>query len=87
MLRKPVVLITGASGEIGPGLVILGSGSIVAQLTEARLVDEYQVVLCPVVLGGGRTMFEGVEERLGLTLKRSRAFANGNVVLWYEPKA
>jgi dihydrofolate reductase len=73
--------------EPGPAMVILGSGSIVAQLTDARLVDEYQVVVCPVVLGSGRTMFEGVKERLGLTLKRSRAFGNGNIVLWYEPKA
>jgi dihydrofolate reductase len=73
--------------EPGPGMVILGSGSIVCQLTDARLIDEYQVVVCPVVLGGGRTMFQGVKERLGLTLKRTRAFGNGNVVLWYEPGA
>jgi dihydrofolate reductase len=73
--------------EPGPGMVILGSGSIVSQLADARLIDEYQVVVCPVVLGGGRTMFEGVRERLDLTLKRTRAFGNGNVVLWYEPGA
>jgi dihydrofolate reductase len=73
--------------EPGPDMVILGSGSIVSQLTEARLIDEYQVVLCPVVLGGGRSMFEGVKDKLGLKLKRSRAFGNGNVVLRYEPKA
>lgn len=73
--------------EAGPDMVVLGSGSIVAQLTDARLIDEYQVVLCPVVLGGGRTMFEGVKEKVDLALKRTRAFGNGNVVLWYERKA
>jgi dihydrofolate reductase len=73
--------------EPGPDMVILGSGSIVAQLTEARVIDEYQVVLCPIVLGGGRSMFEGVREELSLTLKKTRAFGNGNVVLWYEPRA
>jgi dihydrofolate reductase len=73
--------------EPGPDMVILGSGSIVSQLTDARLIDEYQVVLCPIALGSGRTMFEGVRERLGLTLKKTRAFGNGNVVLWYEPRA
>lgn len=73
--------------EPGPDMVILGSGSIVSQLTDARLIDEYQVVLCPVALGGGRTMFENVKERLGLALRKTRAFGNGNVVLWYEPKA
>jgi len=72
--------------EPGPDMVILGSGSIVSQLTEARLIDEYQVVLCPIALGGGRSMFEGVKEKLSLELKKTRAFSNGNVVLWYEPR-
>jgi dihydrofolate reductase len=69
----------------GPDIVILGSGSIVSQLTEARLIDEYQIVLNPIVLGAGRTLFESVGERLRLELKKTRSFANGNVVLWYEP--
>jgi dihydrofolate reductase len=71
--------------ESGPDLVIMGSGTIVSQLTEARLVDEYQVVVNALVLGHGRTMFEGVTGRLPLVLKKSRQFQNGNLVLWYEP--
>lgn len=73
-------------GEPGPDMVILGSGSIVSQLTRAGLIDEYQVALSPVVLGGGRTMFEGVDKTT-LTLKKTRPFANGTLVLWYEPRA
>ena len=46
--------------ESGDDLVILGSGSIVAQLTDASLIDEYQIVVDPVVLGSGRTMFVGI---------------------------
>ncbi|HEX6976410.1 MAG TPA: dihydrofolate reductase family protein [Vicinamibacterales bacterium] len=69
----------------GPDIVILGSGSIVSQLTEARLIDAYQIVLCPVVLGKGRTLFETVTSKVPLTLVRTRPFGNGNVVLWYEP--
>jgi dihydrofolate reductase len=69
----------------GPDIVILGSGSIVSQLTEARLIDEYQIVLNPIVLGAGRTLFESVGEPLRLELKKTRSFANGHVVLWYEP--
>jgi dihydrofolate reductase len=71
--------------EPGPSLAIMGSGSIVSQLTEARLIDEYQIVINPVVLGSGRTLFEGVKNKLGLELTRTRAFSNGNVVLWYTP--
>ncbi len=71
--------------ESGPDLVILGSGSVVSQLTEARLIDAYQIVVNPTVLGRGRTLFETVGTRLPLRLARTRSFTNGNVVLWYEP--
>lgn len=71
--------------QAGPDIVILGSGSIVSQLTAERLVDEYQVVVNPVVIGRGRTLFETVGDRRQLTLTRTRSFRNGNVVLWYEP--
>lgn len=71
--------------EAGEGLVILGSGSIVSQLAGEKLIDEYQMVVNPLVLGAGRTMFEGVKERLKLKLANSRTFKNGNVLLCYEP--
>jgi dihydrofolate reductase len=68
----------------GDTIVILGSGTIVAQLSQKGLVDEYQLAVSPVVLGKGRTLFEGVE-RLPLKLTRTRAFKNGNVFNCYEP--
>lgn len=71
--------------EDGPGLAILGSGSLVSQLAPEGLIDEYQMAVIPIVLGGGRTMFEGIPKRLVLKLAKSRTFNNGNVVLWYEP--
>ncbi len=73
--------------EPGPGMAILGSGSIVAQLAPEGLIDQYQLAVNPVVLGKGRTMFEGIEKKLNLKLMETRAFGNGNVVLWYEPIA
>jgi dihydrofolate reductase len=69
----------------GKDLVILGSGTIVSQLSEARLIDEYQIVLVPVALGAGRTLFEGQKSKLDLKLTKTRTFGNGNVVLSYEP--
>jgi dihydrofolate reductase len=71
--------------EPGPDMVIMGSGTIVSQFAEARLIDEYQIVVNAIVLGGGRTMFGGVKERIGLALKKTRTFSNGNAVLWYAP--
>jgi dihydrofolate reductase len=70
--------------EDSRGMVILGSGSIVAQLTEQALIDEYQFIVVPIVLGKGRSMFAGIKEKLPLKLNQTRSFANGNVWLSYE---
>ena len=69
--------------EPGDDMVLMGSGTIVSQLTQARLIDEYQLVVHPLVLGRGRTLFEGVKEQLPLQRVNSRAFGNGNVLLTY----
>ncbi len=71
--------------EPGPDMAILGSGSVVSQLAQARLIDEFQIVVNPVILGKGKTLFEGVREKIALRLTQSRPFGNGNVVLYYEP--
>jgi dihydrofolate reductase len=71
--------------EPGADMVILGSGSIVAQLAQQGLIDEYQIVVNPVILGRGRSMFDGVNKKLDLKLVRSRTFGNGNVLLCYAP--
>jgi dihydrofolate reductase len=56
-------------------------------LASEGLIDEYQIVVTPVILGKGRTMFEGIRERLNLRLTKSRTFGNGKVFLCYEPVA
>ena len=71
----------------GPDMTILGSGSLVSQLAPAELIDEYQVVVNPIVLGGGRTMFDGLPRTLTLRRTSTRAFGNGNVLLCYQPLA
>jgi dihydrofolate reductase len=69
----------------GDHIVIMGSGSIVAQLASEGLIDEYQMVMNPIVLGDGRTMFDGMEGKLNFKRTESRTFKNGNVLLSYEP--
>ncbi len=73
--------------EAGEDMAILGSGSIVSQLTQHGLIDEYQIVVNPVALGKGRTMFDGIKEKVSLKLTNTRTFGNGNVLLCYEPMA
>ena len=70
--------------EDGPDLIIFGSGTIVRQLTDARLIDEYQFVIVPIVLGKGRTMFEWINEPMELKWTSVREFRNGNLVASYR---
>ena len=70
--------------EDGDDMIIMGSGTIVSQLTQAGLIDEYQVVVNPIVLGGGRTMFEGVDGNFELRRTNVRSFGNGNIFILYE---
>ena len=69
--------------EDGDDMVIMGSGTIVSQLTQEGLIDEYQMVVNPIVLGSGRTMFDGVKDRLNLKRTNIRSFENGNVFMVY----
>jgi len=69
----------------GADMVILGSGSIVSHLAGKNLIDAYQFVVVPVVLGKGRTMFDGLRGMLSLKLVRTRAFRNGNLLVEYKP--
>ena len=73
--------------ESGPGMAILGSGSIIAQLALEHVIDEYQMIVDPVALGKGRSMFDGIREQLNLKLTKTRTFGNGKVYLCYEPAA
>lgn len=73
--------------EPGEDMVLMGSGTVVSQLAREDLIDEYQIVMTPVVLGEGRTMFDGIKEKLTFKLTKTRTFSNGNVLLCYEPLA
>lgn len=75
--------VTGWKHMDGKDLVIYGSGQIVQEFTKHGLIDEYRVMVNPVVLGKGKPLFT---DPLKLTLLSSREFKNGNVLLTYEPK-
>jgi dihydrofolate reductase len=68
----------------GDGLVLMGSGTIISQIALEGVIDEYQMIVNPLALGKGRTMFDGIEGKLNLTLTSTRAFQNGNVLLSYK---
>lgn len=70
----------------GPDMTILGSGQIVSQFAKAGVIDEYTLLLNPVVLGQGESLFKGLTEKLQLKLKSSRQMKSGNILLSYEPQ-
>lgn len=72
--------------DSGPDIAILGSGSVVAQLMDAGLLDELQVMLIPISLGGGKHLFDGVRRRIGWKTVETRSFrATGNTFIRYQP--
>ncbi len=68
----------------GKGMLIFGSGSLVSQLTEHGLIDEYLLVVCPVLLGAGKTLLAGLSQRVSLKLTEAQPFRSGNVMLTYR---
>jgi dihydrofolate reductase len=73
--------------KAGPDIMVFGSGSIVSQLTAHGLIDEYQFVVSPVLLGTGRPPIADVPKRTMLNLVEAKAYPAGNVMLRYAPKA
>jgi dihydrofolate reductase len=69
----------------GKDMTILGSGSIVNQLAEEGLIDEYQIMIHPIVLEGGTPILSGIKRKLNLNLISSRVFKSGKILLFYEP--
>jgi dihydrofolate reductase len=70
----------------GKDMALLGSGSILTELAPLGLIDEYRIMVNPVVLGSGNPMFKGIKDRLNLRLLKTRTFRNGNVLLYYQAK-
>lgn len=64
-------------------LTILGSGQIVAQLTEANLIDQYLILLNPLAIGGGSSLFQGLSGLRKFKLSSARTMKSGNVLLSY----
>jgi dihydrofolate reductase len=69
----------------GKELLVIGSAHLTANLAQAGLLDELRIMVCPIVLGQGRSLFEDLKHRVSLSLLRVRQFDSGNLVLTYRP--
>jgi dihydrofolate reductase len=72
--------------EPGRDMVIYGSASIIQGLTNYGLIDEYQVLVHPFILGDGKPLFKNIQKKVNLKLVNTEARSSGVVVLTYHPK-
>jgi dihydrofolate reductase len=71
--------------EPGSDMVIYGSASLVRTLTNLGLIDEYQILVHPVILGSGNPLFQDIKDRVKLKLVNTKTHPSGVVVLSYQP--
>jgi dihydrofolate reductase len=69
----------------GKDIAIFGSSDLALALIPSGLIDELIIMINPIILGKGKTIFRGINSRLSLTLVRTKIFRSGNVLLCYEP--
>ena len=71
--------------QSGKDMIVWGSISLAQSLIDERLIDEYQIVICPVVLGSGRPLFRDTVKGLDMTLLKTKTHDLGTVLLKYTP--
>jgi dihydrofolate reductase len=71
--------------QTGKALALFGSPSLTVSLLEQGLVDELRVMVHPILLGGGKSLFTGLHDRVPLKLGPTTVFSSGNVMLTYRP--
>ncbi len=71
----------------GSDITLMGSGSLLKTLADADLIDEYEIMVDPVVLGSGTSAFEGISKNLELQITDARLFReSGTLLLYYKKK-
>ena len=65
--------------------MIVGSPGLIVALMQLDLIDEYQLCVHPIILGRGLRLFNNINDRINLKLLKTKTFACGAVILYYEP--
>ncbi len=83
-IATPIAALKEGSGK---GILLLGSNMLCVSLMNARLVDEFRLMMNPVALGAGTSLFTGLSKRTPLKLESVQRFKSGNVLERYLPAA
>jgi dihydrofolate reductase len=71
--------------QSGKDIAIFASSELALTFIPHDLIDEFRILVNPVVLGSGKPLFKGLNERIKLKLLKTKTFNSGNVLLYYEP--
>jgi dihydrofolate reductase len=71
--------------QTGNTIAMFGSNTLCVSLMQEGLIDEFQIMVNPIVLGKGTSLFAGLPENIPLTLTDSRPFKSGAILLTYAP--
>ena len=83
---KDEVLELKQSRNGGNKAVLVGSRSLIIQLMNLNLIDEFQLCIYPVVAGHGLPLFENINDRIIFKLSKTKTFKGGAIILYYEPR-
>lgn len=70
--------------EPGKDILVFGSAELVNALMQHDLIDEYRLMVFPVVVGGGKRLFKDASEKV-FKVVDAKTFSSGVVVLTYQP--
>jgi dihydrofolate reductase len=80
-----VAALTALKQQPGRNITITGSATLVRSLVRAGMLDELHLMVCPILLGSGKRLFDDMGGRVPLKLAGSDAFPTGVVHLTYQP--
>lgn len=65
--------------------ILIGSRSLIIELLNAKLIDEFQICIHPVVEGRGLPLFHQIKDRIVFKLAGSKSLTSGATILYYQP--
>jgi dihydrofolate reductase len=68
----------------GKDMVIFGSSNVVSSLMQFNLINEFRIMVNPIILGRGKQLFHDVQVRQNLRLRKTKTFHSGNILLYYQ---
>jgi dihydrofolate reductase len=71
--------------QLGGDMHVVGGATLVSSLMNLGLIDELQLMVNPLILGGGKTLFKDVKERHALKLIRAKPWKSGKISLSAHP--